>query len=109
MMRGPTVAMPDLVLADVGDQAGVLLARRQRDVADTVAQPGAAFRGSMAGRHNLQPRQALLDHPARIGMVVLRRWFKKYNHAENAAMLRGWQCGELRACGCWRQFLSCSC
>jgi hypothetical protein len=39
----------------------------------------------MAGRDDLQPRQALLDHPARIGMVVLRRWFKKYNHAENAA------------------------
>src|SRR6516225_9916878 len=82
MMRRPTVAMPDLVLADVGDQPGVPLLLRQGDVADALADPGAAFRAAAAGHHDLQPRQALLDNLAGIGMVVLRRRFKKYNHWE---------------------------
>ena len=60
----------------------------KRDVADALAEPRAAFRGAVAGRDDLQPRQALLDNLAGIGMVVLRRWFEKYNHAGNAAMLR---------------------
>src|SRR5262249_50391055 len=82
MMRGPAVAMPDLVLADVSEQPGVSLVLRQSDIADALADPGAAFRGAVAGHHDLQPRQALLDNLARIGMVVRRRRFKKYNHWE---------------------------
>src|SRR5262249_57209751 len=80
MMRGPAVAVPDFVLADVCEQSGVPLVPRQGDVADALADPGAAFRGTVAGHHDLEPRQALLDNLARIGMVVLRRRFKKYNH-----------------------------
>ena len=96
MMRGPAVAMPDLVLTDVGDQAGVLLALRQGDVADAFADPRAAFSGAVAGHDDLQPRQALLDHPAGIGMVVLRRWFEKYNHREMLLCCGSRQLGSLR-------------
>src|ERR1700721_952351 len=55
MMRGPAVAMPDLVLTDVGDQAGILLALRQGDAANPLADPrrafwGGAMSGSLANR-----------------------------------------------------------
>ena len=74
--------MPDLVLADVGDQADVLLALRQGDVADALIDPRAAFSGAVAGGDDLQPGQALFDNLAGIGVVVLRRRFEKYNHSE---------------------------
>ena len=39
MMRGPAVAMPDLVLTDVGYQASILLVLREGDVADALIDP----------------------------------------------------------------------
>src|ERR1700722_19988606 len=96
MMRGPAVAMPDLVLTDVGDQAGILLVLRQGDVANALAEPRAAFSGAVAGRDDLQPRQALLDNLAGIGMVVLHRWFEKYNHREMLLCCGSWNLGSLR-------------
>ena len=48
-------AMPDLVLTNIGDQAGILLLLRQGDVADALIDPRAAFGRAVTGHHDPQP------------------------------------------------------
>ena len=103
MMRGPAVAMPDLVLTDVGDQAGILLVLRQGDVANALAEPRAAFSGAVAGRDDLQPATSAARQPGRDRDGRTAPAVREIQSSGNAAMLRQSESGELTACDCSRQ------
>jgi len=76
MGSGPTVAVPDLVLADQGNRAFVPLINRKHDMAHAFAHPRAGGRGAMTQEENFKLRQSLLNNMTMVGMVILRRRFE---------------------------------
>lgn len=81
MVCGPTIAVPDLMLADQSNRAFVPLIIRKHDMAHALADPRAGGRRAMTQEKDLQLRQPLLDHMTMKRVVVLRRRLGQHDHA----------------------------
>jgi hypothetical protein len=76
MVCGPTIAVPDLMLADQGNRAFVLLIIRKYDMADALAHPGASGRGAMTQEEKFKLRHSPLNNMTMVRVVILRRRFE---------------------------------